>query len=131
VLAPPVSVGSFSMASRKTKPPPPAAAPEAPAPVKELRSWRGRIVYYLTFIGAVLALSRAIYFYNVLTGSKEAALSEAGAWACFLGWSAALLFCVGVLGLFIYEGERSKGTLRRRVALYERLLARTEGEKGS
>lgn len=99
-------------------------AESTPAPVRALRTLKARVLYYLCFVGAVICLSRAIHFGRFLTGHETSDLAVGAVWAFFGVWAGALLACVWVLGLFVYEGERAKGTLNRRVAAYERVLAR-------
>jgi len=73
----------------------------------------------------VYALSRAIHFGRFVVGQEPMPAAAASGWVIgfFLLWSVALLVCVGVLGLYIYEGERAKGNLQRRINFYERMLA--------
>jgi|GEM_PF-493853 hypothetical protein len=83
-----------------------------------------RLVFLLAFVGAVLALPEAWSGWRavVQTGSP-------GAWVRAVGWSALLLAAFLGAGLVMYAADRRAGRLRRRIGVYERILAR--GERGS
>lgn len=77
-----------------------------------------QVVYYSAFVFATVALSRVIHFGRQLEKQVQGAIFWGGLWLL-------LLFgAIVVLGLFIYEGERAKGTLQRRSRFYEGILAR-------
>jgi hypothetical protein len=77
----------------------------------------GRVIFVLSFLVAIFALSTV--FASLRDGSLAGLLLSIAALA------AAIVCC----GFFIYADERTKGNVRKSVALYERILAwQAEGQ---
>ncbi|MDR7569768.1 MAG: hypothetical protein QN193_04110, partial [Armatimonadota bacterium] len=82
-----------------------------------------RLAFFLAFAAAVLALPEAWSAWRaaVQTGNP-------GTWARAVGWSALLVAAFLGAGLVMYAADRRAGRIRRRIGVYERILAR--GERG-
>ena len=77
-----------------------------------------RLAFFALFALATFTLSRVIASFNDLTA---AGISDQTVGPLLL-WLVALLGLLFVLGLYVYAGERRNGRVRRRVAVYERIL---------
>lgn len=71
----------------------------------------GRIVFIVAFLGAVYGLSR------VLETLRAGSLGELVLWLLLL--AASVIAC----GFFMYADENTKGNVRKRIGLYDRILA--------
>jgi hypothetical protein len=92
----------------------------APARVSWLHTPLARGMYYLCLALAAVGVNRLFHYGHALgrkgSGSPQALLGMAALWSLAL---AALVF---LIALFVYEDLRWKGQLRRRSALFERIL---------
>jgi amino acid transporter len=77
-----------------------------------------RLAFLALFALATFTLSRVIASFNDLSA---AGISDQ-TFGPLLLWLVALLALLFVLGLYVYAGERKNGRVRRRVAVYERIL---------
>ena len=117
--------------------PVPAAAPEpssppAFAPVAALHTRRARWIYWGLFAFAVIAFAQMDGIFGLtkaLHGAKPAPVAHWTALCTGVSWLVLLIASLFALGLFVYEGERAHGRIRRQVRIYERILARWEGRE--
>ncbi|MDR5708341.1 MAG: hypothetical protein QN172_00180 [Armatimonadota bacterium] len=85
-----------------------------------------RLVFLLAFAAAVLALPEAWSGWRMAIHQ-----ADPGAWARAVGWSALVVGALLGAGLVMYAADRRAGRVRRRIGLYERILSRVVGERGS
>jgi len=77
-----------------------------------------RLAFFALFALATVTLSRLIAAFNqlVAVGASDQTVGP------LLLWVVVLLALLFVMGLYVYAGERRNGRVRRRVAVYERIL---------
>jgi hypothetical protein len=93
-----------------------------PEPVGWLHTFRARVLYYLTFILAVIALVRVIHYGRAVAGDPRVPMRPVEGLGLTVLWAGILAGCLFVLGLYIYEDLRWKGRIGRKSKLYERIL---------
>ncbi|MCS7172217.1 MAG: hypothetical protein N0A24_02205 [Armatimonadetes bacterium] len=85
-----------------------------------------RLVFLLAFVAAVLALPEAWSGWRVAIRQ-----TDPGSWIRAVGWSALVVGAFLGAGLVMYAADRRAGRVRRRIGLYERILSRGAGQRGS
>jgi len=83
---------------------------------------KGRVLYFATFFLAVLALSWVFATWREMWATPVA--RTYGKFALAAGWFTALFT---ILGFFMYEKEKRKGKITRKVGLYEWLESKGLG----
>jgi hypothetical protein len=73
----------------------------------------------IAFVASVIALS---WFFAGWRAVNES--TAPGGWLLLLGGTLATVLLVGLQGYWIYFEEKEKGTLRRRIDLFERIHAK-------
>lgn len=118
--------------ARPVPPPPEVGVPAPCAPVRAFHTRRARLLYWGLFAFAVIAFAQMDGIFGLtkaLHGAKPSPVAHWTALCTGVAWLVLLVASLFALGLFVYEGERAHGRIRRQVRVYERILARWEGRE--